>query len=530
MALSHQLRSVIQLIDDLKDCGIDSKISLPRITVIGTQSSGKSSLLESIVGYNFLPRGEGTVTRRPLELRLVHVEDELFRTYAVFSSEDKKSKEAQIFDFDLVRKRIEEKTNEVAGAKRNIVDDPIILTIYSYECPNLTLVDLPGITRVPMRGSDQPEDIERITTEMTERYIQDDMTIILCVIAANSDISTSDALKLARKYDKKGDRTLGVLTKVDIMDRGTTALSILKNEVIQLQHGYVAVKNRSQDDINKQIKVAEALENEKRYFESHNEYRTLPNHVGTTTLSRKLTALLYEHITTCLPTIERDIIENLRRYEKELMQLGEPFPIDKNQKFFYLIKKAKDVGSMLKDVMECKVSLKEKNNSLGFQGFANFNLLVSKFQKDKNNIFIDGLKKTSPSHVILDIVEFKGISLPGFLPKEILEQKVQAELEKLKSPISIFIEDVKKHNEKLLRSIFDSMGSISTEVKDLLLGKSLEYLESLSADTNHFIHRLIEFEKDMIWTSDTSYFLRYDVKPSIQNSYVVNSTYFIIIK
>ena len=341
------------------------------------------------------------MTRRPLELRLVHVEDELFRTYAVFSNEEKKTKEEQIFDFDQVRQKIEDKTNEIAGSKRNIVDDPIILTIYSYDCPNLTLVDLPGITRVPMRGSDQPEDIERITTEMTERYIKDDKTIILCVIAANSDISTSDALKLARIYDKKGDRTLGVLTKVDIMDRGTSALSILKNEVIQLQHGYIAVKNRSQDDINKKIKVAEALESEKRYFESHNEYRTLPNHVGTTTLSRKLTVLLHEHIMTCLPSIESDIIENLKSYEKELMQLGQPFPVDKNQKFFYLIKKAKDVGNMLQDVIECKVSLKEKerNNSLGFQGFANFNLLVSKFQKEKNGLFIDALKR--PLHLML---------------------------------------------------------------------------------------------------------------------------------
>jgi vacuolar protein sorting-associated protein 1 len=72
--LFKDIRKLINIIDEVRDFGLDKEISLPRIAVLGTQSSGKSSLLENIVGLDFLPRGSGVVTRRPLELRLVHID------------------------------------------------------------------------------------------------------------------------------------------------------------------------------------------------------------------------------------------------------------------------------------------------------------------------------------------------------------------------------------------------------------------------------------------------------------------------
>jgi hypothetical protein len=115
----------------------------------------------------------------------------------------------------------------VAGIKKGIVDDPIILTVYSSTCPDLTVIDLPGITRIPIAGSDQGEDIEKVTKEMAYRYCSDPRTIVLCVIPANADISTSEALQMAKKVDGPGLRTLGVITKIDIMDRGTNARKLL---------------------------------------------------------------------------------------------------------------------------------------------------------------------------------------------------------------------------------------------------------------------------------------------------------------
>jgi len=113
-------------------------------------------VLESIVGIDFLPRGSGVVTRRPLEMRLSHLSDNQ-KAWAVFPEEIPGQK---FGDFDEVRKAIEGLTDKVCGKSKGIIDKPIVLQIFSHTCPDLTLIDLPGITRIPLAGSDQKENIE----------------------------------------------------------------------------------------------------------------------------------------------------------------------------------------------------------------------------------------------------------------------------------------------------------------------------------------------------------------------------------
>ena len=155
-----------------------------------------------------------------------------------------------------MRANIERLTDDVAGKKGNIVDDPIKLKIYSNDCPDLTLIDLPGITRIDIHGQ---KDIEKVTTEMAARYCKDPKTIILCVIPANQDMAVSDGLKLARDWDRNQERTIGVITKIDIMDKGTSAKRMLMNEEIHLKLGYIGIVNRAQEDINNRVPVDVAL-------------------------------------------------------------------------------------------------------------------------------------------------------------------------------------------------------------------------------------------------------------------------------
>lgn len=155
-----------------------------------------------------------------------------------------------------MRANIERLTDDVAGKKGNIVDDPIKLKIYSNDCPDLTLIDLPGITRIDIHGQ---KDIEKVTTEMAARYCKDPKTIILCVIPANQDMAVSDGLKLARDWDRNQERTIGVITKIDIMDKGTSAKRMLMNEEIHLKLGYIGIVNRAQEDINNRVPVEVAL-------------------------------------------------------------------------------------------------------------------------------------------------------------------------------------------------------------------------------------------------------------------------------
>lgn len=196
------------------------------------------------------------VTRRPLELRLVHLTDPNQKPWAVFDEIPGQ----KFTDFLVVRNKIEEVTDKIAGLKKNIIDQPIVLHVYSPSCPDMTLIDLPGITRIPLKDSEQPENIEEITKRMALKYVCDKRTIILCVIPANIDLSTSEALQLSKKVDESGLRTIGVITKIDIMDKGTNAKKTLMGQEVSLRLGFVGVKLRSQQDIIDKKSVQAALE------------------------------------------------------------------------------------------------------------------------------------------------------------------------------------------------------------------------------------------------------------------------------
>jgi len=163
---------------------------------------------------------------------------------------------------------------------------PINLKINSPSVLNLTLVDLPGMTKVPIEG--QPKDIEQQIRNMCVKFISKKNAIILAVTAANTDLANSDGLNLARQVDPEGVRTIGVLTKIDIMDEGTNVLDILAGRIIPLRLGYVPVVNRGQKDINSSKSIKKALDDERQFFENHPAYASKAQYCGTPFLARKL--------------------------------------------------------------------------------------------------------------------------------------------------------------------------------------------------------------------------------------------------
>lgn len=138
-------------------------------------------------------------------------------------------------NFEEIRKEIERETDRMAGSNKGICPEPISLKIYSIRVVNLTLVDLPGLTKVPV--GDQPEDIEIQIKDLILKHIENPNSIILAVTAANTDMATSEALKMAKEVDPDGRRTLAVVTKLDLMDAGTDAIDILCGRVIPVKLG-----------------------------------------------------------------------------------------------------------------------------------------------------------------------------------------------------------------------------------------------------------------------------------------------------
>ncbi|XP_041254761.1 dynamin-1-like protein isoform X4 [Onychostruthus taczanowskii] len=339
------MEALIPVINKLQDVfntvGADI-IQLPQIVVVGTQSSGKSSVLESLVGRDLLPRGTGVVTRRPLILQLVHVSPEDGRKGAGDENEVDAAEWGKFLhtknkiytDFDEIRQEIESETERISGNNKGISPEPIHLKIFSSNVVNLTLVDLPGMTKVPV--GDQPKDIELQIRELILQFISNPNSIILAVTAANTDMATSEALKIAREVDPDGRRTLAVITKLDLMDAGTDAMDVLMGRVIPVKLGIIGVVNRSQLDINNKKSVADSIRDEYGFLQK--KYPSLANRNGTKYLARTLNRLLMHHIRDCLPELKTRINVLAAQYQSLLNSYGEPVE-DKSATLLQLITK-----------------------------------------------------------------------------------------------------------------------------------------------------------------------------------------------
>lgn len=297
-----------------------TELDLPQIVVVGAQSSGKSSVLENLVGRDFLPRGNGIVTRRPLILQLIQTSSG--EEYGEFSHKSG----TRFTRFEDIRTEIAAETDRVAGKNLGVVDRPILLKIHSPNVVNLTLVDLPGMARNPV--GDQPMDIEARIHAMVKKYAEKSNAIILAVQAANQDVATSDAVKLANQVDPGHQRTVGVLTKVDIMDKGTDAMAILSGQEMPLVHGWVPIISRSQQDIARGKTIAEALRDERQWFDQSPIYHSVAAQAGTAQLAIKCNRLLTTHIRRTLPELKAVIQAKIKATKAELEMYGEPIPRD----------------------------------------------------------------------------------------------------------------------------------------------------------------------------------------------------------
>ncbi|KAL0954066.1 hypothetical protein HGRIS_005217 [Hohenbuehelia grisea] len=326
---------LIKLVNKLQDTfsNLGGELDMPQLAVVGSQSAGKSSVLETIVGRDFLPRGQGIVTRRPLVLQLIHTplpsepspNAPPYTEWGQFLHVDKR-----FTDFNEIRKEIEQETFRVAGQNKGISKLPISLRIYSPNVLDLTLVDLPGLTKIPV--GDQPSDIERQIRNLVLDYISKPNCVILSVSPANVDLANSESLKLARSVDPQGRRTIGVLTKLDLMDAGTNALDVLTGRVYPLKLGFIGIVNRSQQDINSEKSMDDARDSEAEFFKNHSAYRNIAHKNGTKYLAKTLNQVLMNHIRDKLPDMKARLNTLMGQAQQELNSFGDSAVFgDKNQ-------------------------------------------------------------------------------------------------------------------------------------------------------------------------------------------------------
>lgn len=301
-------KKMIEIRNILARIGQSSTVTLPSIVVIGSQSSGKSSVLEAIVGHEFLPKGSNMVTRRPIELTLINTPDSRAE-YGEFTDLGL----GKIFDFSSIQRTLTE-LNQAVSEAQCVSDDPIRLSISSPNVPDLSLIDLPGYIQVV--GQNQPLQLKQKISELCDKYIQAP-NVILAISAADVDLANSTALRASRRVDPRGERTIGVVTKMDLVDP-TRGAAILSDKQYPLRLGYVGVVSRAptttalfkKGDTNLTTAITK---NENAYFSSYPlEFGpTSDVAVGTSTLRKKLMHVLEQTMSASLQSTSDAIRQEL---------------------------------------------------------------------------------------------------------------------------------------------------------------------------------------------------------------------------
>uniref|UniRef100_A0A672RC70 Interferon-induced GTP-binding protein Mx2-like n=1 Tax=Sinocyclocheilus grahami TaxID=75366 RepID=A0A672RC70_SINGR len=485
--LEESIRPYIDLIDTLRSVGIQKDLALPTIVVIGDQSSGKSSVLEALSGIA-LPRGSGIVTRCPLELRLRNVTGGV-SWKAVLPRLSYEEKIIEFGDPSLVEKHVEEAQNELAGKGVKICDDLITLEVRSADVCDLTLIDLPGIARVPVQG--QPQDIGNQIKRLIMKFIEKQETINMVVVPCNIDIATTEALKMAQEIDPEGIRTLAILTKPDLIDRGTekNILAVVQNKVIPLRKGYVMVKCRGQQQIDEKIPLVEATQIERDFFQNHDFFRPLldENKATVKCLAIKLTQDLVSHIKKSLPKLDEQIKKQLWDVRNELKECEAGPPQDLKGAKQFLIKILTKFNDKIKSLSLGELIIEENL----------FVQLRTEFKK-----WNDGLNNTKTSKELSQ--NYRGRELLGFSNYRVFEMILQDRMAKLKEPAIKSLNSIKD----IILKQFTDVSHQCFRNYPVLLNTTMNKIDNIQssqqAKTEQRIMDQFEMES-MIYTQDPIY-------------------------
>ncbi|KAF7952298.1 uncharacterized protein EAE97_001795 [Botrytis byssoidea] len=334
---TEEQQRVLDTVAHLRKCGLENTLPLPQLVVCGDQSAGKSSVLEALTEIPF-PRNDNLCTRFATEISLRNAETKTLTIKIIPDDERPPKEQAMIKEFvesitdfeDLPR--IMDLAMEAMGISANLdpnapprafARDVLSIEFCGPDCPQLTLVDLPGLI-----ASETVEataaDVETVAA-ITEHYIKQPRTICLAVISAKNDIANQQILKRVRAHDPHGDRTLGIITKPDTLDKGSgnekAFISLAKNENVRFRLGWHVVKNRRYEE--RDFSLMERNMAEDSWFRASNFKTLSKNHIGIERLRGRLAALLFQHIKKELPQLRRDLEAQLVTASEQLGLLGE---------------------------------------------------------------------------------------------------------------------------------------------------------------------------------------------------------------
>ncbi|XP_062094445.1 dynamin-related protein 4C-like [Humulus lupulus] len=476
---NDQIRPLLDAVDKLRTLAVmEEGIQLPTIVVVGDQSSGKSSVLESLARIS-LPRGQGICTRVPLVVRLqnhTEPEPELYLEY--------KGRVVQTDEQHLAG-AISVATDVIAGNGKGISKTPLTLVVKKKGVPDLTMVDLPGITRVPVQG--QPENIYDQIKDIIMEYIEPEASIILNVLSATVDFPTCESIRMSQSVDKTGERTLAVVTKSDKSPEGL--LEKVAADDVNIGLGYVCVRNRIGDE-----SYMEARAEETRLFEYHPLLSKIDKSiVGVPVLAEKLMRIQARSIDRNLPDIDKKINDKLSKSLSEFRKL--PKSISST---------AEALTTFMRIIGSVKESLRKILLRGEFQEYpSEKNMHCTARLVEMLNCFSDELHESPESDpkrkFLMEefecLEEAKEISLPNFLPRTAFLSILQSKVNGISTIPIAFVEKLWKYLEEVVVSVLMSHVEDYHQLQLSARRSGLNLIEKMKEKSMKWVMEVIEMEK-----------------------------------
>ncbi|XP_061945711.1 dynamin-related protein 4C-like [Populus nigra] len=506
---NDRITPLLDAVDRLRQLQVVKEgIQLPTIVVVGDQSSGKSSVLESLACIN-LPRGDGICTRVPLIMRLKHHPSLVPEIFLQFNDKTVPTDEAHVAD------AINLATDEIAGNGKGISNTELTLVVKKNGVPDLTLVDLPGITRVPVHG--QPRDIYEQIANIIMKYISPDESVILNVLSASVDFSTCESIMMSKKVDKNGERTLAVVTKVDKSPEGLLE-KVTRNDV-NIGLGYVCVRNRIGNE-----SYEDARKEEAALFATHQLLSKIDKStVGIQVLAQKLVRIQANIIAKCLPDIVRKIDEKLKasiselnRMPRRLLSVAEVMAAltgiigsSKESLRKILVRAEIDEYPDEKE-MHCTARLVEMLNQ--------FSTELHKCSDHTKNFMINEIE-------VLE--ERKGIALPNILiPHTAILTILQPKFEEISELPIGFVEKVWTYIEGVVISVLDRHSENYLQLQLFIRRVAHKLVSKMKDRSIDWVTEIVQMEKGTDYTCNPEYMKEWNELMAQQRAVIDNMTKF----
>ncbi|VVA94053.1 unnamed protein product [Arabis nemorensis] len=496
---NDRIRPLLDTVDRLRNLNVMKEgIQLPTIVVVGDQSSGKSSVLESLAGIS-LPRGQGICTRVTLVMRLQRSPNPEPELWLEYSDKVVPTHEEHIAEAICAA------TDEIAGSGKGVSDAPLTLHVKKAGVPDLTMVDLPGITRVPVNG--QPENIYEQISGMIMKYIEPQESIILNVLSATVDFTTCESIRMSRQVDKTGERTLAVVTKADMAPEGL--LQKVTADDVSIGLGYVCVRNRIGEETYEEARMQEEL-----LFRTHPMLCLIDDDiVGIPVLAQKLMRIQATMIARCLPEIVRKINQKMESAVLDLNKLPMVMA-STGEALMDTIGSAKE--SLLRILIQGDFS--EFPDDAKMHCTARLADMLSQFSDNLQAKPEDVTEFLMNEIKVLD--ECKCVGLPNFIPRSAFLAILSQHVDDIHVKPVEFIKKIWDYVEVVLSQVITKYSENFPQIQSSIKRAGRNLMCKIKETSVNRVIEIVEMEKLTDYTCNPEYMTSWTEKTGAQGSFI----------